>query len=117
MLNHHKLNVTCWDTAGLEEYDGIRKLVYKNAHMVVITFAINDSDSLENVEEKVTQYKIPSFYKLTKIQWIKEVRGQLPNVPVILAGLQLDLRGDLAAAHAAHANSVRITTHSEVCQR
>ena len=61
MLNHHKLNVTCWDTAGLEEYDGIRKLVYKNAHMVVITFAINDSDSLENVEEKVPQYTAPSF--------------------------------------------------------
>lgn len=45
--------VAFWDTAGQEPYDSFRPLSYPDAHAVVIGYAIDSPDSLDNVQEKV----------------------------------------------------------------
>ena len=45
--------LTLWDTSDLEEYDRLRPLTYPDSHVIVICFAIDSPDSLDNVQEKV----------------------------------------------------------------
>jgi Ras homolog gene family, member A len=47
------LTTALWDTAGQEEYDLLRPLSYWDAHILLICFAIDSPDSLDNVVEKV----------------------------------------------------------------
>jgi hypothetical protein len=42
-----------WDTSGIEDYDRLRPLSYPDAHVILICFAIDSPDSLDNVQEKV----------------------------------------------------------------
>jgi len=71
------VQLALWDTAGQEEYERLRPLSYAKSHVVLIAFALDTPDSLENVKEK----------------WNEEVRSICgPNVPVILVGLKSDLR-------------------------
>ncbi|EXU95165.1 Ras GTPase family protein [Metarhizium robertsii] len=70
------LELALWDTAGQEDYDRLRPLSYPGAHVVLICFAIDSPDSLENVKEK----------------WMPEVRHFCPEHPVILIGCKKDLR-------------------------
>ncbi|KAH8556127.1 Rho2 GTPase [Umbelopsis sp. PMI_123] len=70
------VELALWDTAGQEEYDRIRIHSYPGANVVLISFAIDTKDSLENVTA----------------EWIEEVNRECPGVPIILVGLKKDLR-------------------------
>jgi len=72
-VNHE---IGLWDTAGQEDYDRLRPLSYPDSHVVIICFAINHPESLENVKEK----------------WSPEVVHYCPNVPILLVGTKADLR-------------------------
>jgi len=65
-----------WDTAGQEDYDRLRPLSYPDSHVVIICFAVNHPESLDNVKEK----------------WSPEVFHYCPNVPIILIGTKADIR-------------------------
>lgn len=67
-----------WDTAGQEDYDRLRPLSYPDSHVILICFAIDSPDSLDNVQEK----------------WISEVLHFCAGLPVILVGCKKDLRND-----------------------
>ncbi|KAE9993713.1 hypothetical protein EG327_003723 [Venturia inaequalis] len=75
-----KYEIALWDTAGQEDYDRLRPLSYPDTDVVLICFAIDNPDSLVNVQEK----------------WILEIRRFLPKTPVILVGLKSDLRNDVS---------------------
>ncbi|KAF8316388.1 rho small monomeric GTPase [Clavulina sp. PMI_390] len=76
-LDGKPVQLALWDTAGQEEYERLRPLSYSKAHVILIAFAIDVPDSLENVTTK----------------WIEEVRSICgPHVPVILVGCKADLR-------------------------
>ena len=47
------VELALWDTAGQEDYDRLRPLSYPDTHVILICFAIDSPDSLENVQEKV----------------------------------------------------------------
>ena len=47
------VELTILDTSGLDEYSRLRRRSYSDGHVVLICFAINNSDSLEAVREKV----------------------------------------------------------------
>ena len=47
------VEMALWDTAGQEDYDGLRPLSYPDSHCICICFAIDTPDSLIDVEEKV----------------------------------------------------------------
>jgi len=83
-LDGKPVQLALWDTAGQEEYERLRPLSYSKAHVILIAFAIDTPDSLENVT----------------VKWIEEVRSICgPNVPVILVGCKADLRPANALEH------------------
>ena len=53
VVNGINVELSLWDTPGQEEYDRLRGHVYPDSHLVVICFAIDGPDSLDNVQEKV----------------------------------------------------------------
>ncbi|EIN05075.1 rho small monomeric GTPase [Punctularia strigosozonata HHB-11173 SS5] len=76
-LDGKPVQLALWDTAGQEEYERLRPLSYSKSHVILIAFAIDTPDSLENVT----------------VKWIEEVRsicGQ--TIPVLLVGCKSDLR-------------------------
>ncbi|KAF8339821.1 small GTPase superfamily, partial [Cantharellus anzutake] len=72
------VELALWDTAGQEDYDRIRPLSYPDSHVILICFAIDSPDSLDNVQEK----------------WIFEVMHFCAGLPIILVGCKKDLRRD-----------------------
>jgi Ras family protein A len=48
-----QVELALWDTAGQEDYDRLRPLSYPDSHVILICYAIDSPDSLENVQEKV----------------------------------------------------------------
>ena len=75
-----QVELALWDTAGQEDYDRLRPLSYPDTHVILMCFAVDSPDSLENIPEK----------------WNPEVRHFCPNVPIILVGNKKDLRNDPA---------------------
>ncbi|KAG8685785.1 GTP-binding protein Rho1, partial [Ceratobasidium sp. 395] len=75
------VELALWDTSGLEDYDRLRPLSYPDAHIVLICFAIDSPDSLDNVAEK----------------WVSEVNHFCPGVPYILVGCKKELRRGAAS--------------------
>ena len=73
-----KVLLGLWDTAGQEEYERLRPFSYSKADIIIIGFAVNDIESLENARNK----------------WATEVLRYCPNAPIILVGLKKDLRED-----------------------
>lgn len=70
------VQLALWDTAGQEEYERLRPLSYANSHVILIGFAIDVPDSLDNARTK----------------WVEEVTKYCPNTPYLLIGLKKDLR-------------------------
>jgi hypothetical protein len=54
------VELALWDTAGQEDYDRLRPLSYPDSHVILICFAVDSPDSLDNVQEKV-RYQIISW--------------------------------------------------------
>ncbi|KAF8995487.1 rho small monomeric GTPase [Cyathus striatus] len=76
-LDEKPVQLALWDTAGQEEYERLRPMSYSKSHVILIAFAIDTPDSLENVTTK----------------WIEEVRSICGlTIPVILVGCKADLR-------------------------
>jgi Rho family protein len=74
----------------------LRPLSYAKSHVILIAFAIDTPDSLENVTVKVSTFclfrPVPTLTFPTH-QWIEEVRSICgPNIPVLLVGCKADLR-------------------------
>ncbi|KAI9464482.1 P-loop containing nucleoside triphosphate hydrolase protein [Lactarius psammicola] len=73
------VELALWDTvAGQEDYDRLRPLSYPGSHVILICFAIDSPDSLDNVQEK----------------WISEVTHYCAGLPIVLVGCKKDLRCD-----------------------
>lgn len=72
------VELALWDTAGQEDYDRLRPLSYPDSHVILICFAVDSPDSLDNVQEK----------------WISEVLHFCVNLPIVLVACKKDLRDD-----------------------
>ena len=53
MVDGKPISLGLWDTAGQEDYDRLRPLSYPDSHVILICFAVDSPDSLDNVQEKV----------------------------------------------------------------
>ncbi|KAI0712872.1 ras family-domain-containing protein [Fomitopsis betulina] len=95
-LDGKPVQLALWDTAGQEEYERLRPMSYSKSHVILIAFAIDTPDSLENVT----------------VKWIEEVRSICgPTIPVILVGCKSDLRppeGSHAATFVTTADAQRV---------
>lgn len=74
--NGETVHLSLWDTPGSSSYDTLRPLVYREADVVLICFALDNRASLVNVEQK----------------WAPEIRKHLPKAPIILVGNKQDAR-------------------------
>ncbi|WEW55428.1 GTP-binding protein Rho1 [Emydomyces testavorans] len=88
------VELALWDTAGQEDYDRLRPLSYPDSHVILICFAIDSPDSLDNVQEK----------------WISEVLHFCPGHPIILVGCKKDLRHDPRTMEELHKTSQKPVT-------
>ncbi|KAI9808099.1 MAG: hypothetical protein M1825_004556 [Sarcosagium campestre] len=74
------VELALWDTAGQEEYDRLRPLSYPETDILLVCFAIDCPNSLENVVDK----------------WYPEVTHFCPGIPLVLVGTKSDLRNNKA---------------------
>ncbi|KZP15444.1 hypothetical protein FIBSPDRAFT_921127 [Athelia psychrophila] len=70
------VELALWDTACQDDYDRLRPLSYPDSDVILICFAVEYPDSLDNVQEK----------------WISEVMHFCPGLPIILVACKKDLR-------------------------
>ncbi|KAL2868300.1 putative Rho GTPase Rho 2 [Aspergillus lucknowensis] len=96
-VDGRSVQLALWDTAGQEDYERLRPLAYSKAHVILIGFAVDTPDSLENV----------------KIKWIEEANERCPGVPIILVGLKKDLRENPGAIEEMRKKSLRFVTPRE----
>jgi Ras homolog gene family, member A len=112
------VELALWDTAGQEDYDRLRPLSYPDSHVILICFAIDSPDSLDNVQEKVLHQSC-AFVRITYwlvifIQWISEVMHFCAGLPIILVGCKKDLRRDNKTIDELRKTNQRPVTPEEV---
>ncbi len=56
-----QVELALWDTAGQEDYDRLRPLSYPDTDVILMCFAIDSPDSLENIPE-VKKKKFAYFF-------------------------------------------------------
>lgn len=76
ILDGKTVDLRLWDTAGQEEFDGLRPLIYSRSDVILVAFAVDNRDSLESARTK----------------WITEAKAKCPQAAVFLVGLKTDLR-------------------------
>lgn len=81
-IDRRAVQLSLWDTAGQEEYDRLRTLSYADTHCIMLCFAVDSPDSLENAQTK----------------WITEINDNCPGVKLVLVALKCDLRSEEAEA-------------------
>jgi small GTP-binding protein len=60
------VELALWDTAGQEDYDRLRPLSYPDSHVILICFAVDSPDSLDNVQEKVMGH-YPYLWRMLRL--------------------------------------------------
>ncbi|KAG7249411.1 hypothetical protein CRUP_030462 [Coryphaenoides rupestris] len=75
-VDDHAISLGLWDTGGDDTFQQIRPMSYQQADVVLLCFSVANPVSLGAVLHK----------------WEAEVRRNLPSVPVLVVGMQTDLR-------------------------
>ena len=70
------VELALWDTAGQEDYDRLRPLSYPDSHVILICFAIDSPDSLDNVQEKV---RLRQNHRQSELLTIESVDFRSPS--------------------------------------
>ncbi|KAI9502089.1 GTP-binding protein Rho1 [Coemansia spiralis] len=91
------VELALWDTAGQEDYDRLRPLSYPDSHVILICFAIDSPDSLDNVQEK----------------WISEVLHFCSGLPIILVGCKMDTRDNPEVIRELEKSGQKPVTHED----
>ncbi|ORZ20364.1 GTP-binding protein rhoA [Absidia repens] len=92
-----KVELNLWDTAGQEDYDRLRPLSYPDSDVILICYAVDSLDSLENVCGK----------------WFTEVLHFCPGLPVLLVACKKDLRNNPGTIQELQRNSERPVSYEE----
>jgi len=92
--NGEVVELALWDTAGQEGFARLRPLSYRAADVVVIASALNNKDSLDNVDN----------------YWLPEVKEHCPRVPIVVVATKSDLR-------AKSENTIGSQSGQSVCEK
>src|ERR1700734_1174029 len=74
--NSTSYNLELFDTAGQEEWEQLRRMMYANTDVFLVCYSCMQPSSFDNVEKK----------------WMPDVRSHDPSSLVILVALCIDLR-------------------------
>lgn len=79
VIEETQISLEMWDSAGHEDYERVRHLIYQpKTDVVILCFSLVSPKSLENIENI----------------WVPEIKQYCPNTPYVLAGLKSDLRDE-----------------------
>lgn len=94
MHNNNPVSLVLCDSAGQEDYDELRKLIYPQTDVFLLCYAVNQPSSFSNISSK----------------WIHELRREQPGVPIILVGTKTDIRQDLVTIQQLKARNIDLVT-------
>jgi Ras family protein A len=99
MIDNKPIELAFWDTGGYMEHDRLRPLSYMDSSIILISFSIEKTDSLEHVEQK----------------WFPEILHfcSKPAVPYLLIGCKKDLRDDQRTVDLLKSTGQRFVTQEE----
>jgi Ras-related protein Rab-8A len=66
-IGKDKIRLQIWDTAGQEKFKTITQTYYRGAMGIVLTYAINERESFEDIENWVKQIKMHASDNVTKV--------------------------------------------------
>lgn len=80
-VDGRSVQLALWDTAGQEDYERLRPLAYSKAHVLLIGFAVDTPDSLDNVKTKVSSFSaiVVDFHELTRRSGSKKPTNDVPT--------------------------------------
>lgn len=71
------VHLELWDTAGVEDYQRLRALAYRNALVILLCFSVESMEANENISK----------------YWLKEIRRYCAaSTPILLVGCKVDIR-------------------------
>ena len=73
--SNKRIDLQLWDTPGQEKYRKLAKVFYKNSHLIVFVYAIDDKNSFDNISK-----------------WVDEVKIQNKDAKFLLVGNKCDLK-------------------------
>lgn len=77
-MDDKKIKMQIWDTAGQERFKTITQTYYKGSMGVILTYAVDDRDSFNNIEN-----------------WMRQIKSQASeSICKILVGNKSDIEGD-----------------------
>ena len=83
-VNNEQVKLEIWDLGGSDENKKVRICALENSNVAIIAFNLASRQTLE--------YVVYGYYP--------EIRSHLPDVPIVLAGMQLDrTTKDLSLIH------------------
>ncbi len=75
------VGLNIFDTAGQEEYDRLRSLLYPDMDIAIVVFSLAEKDS-----------ELKSSLENVKTKWVPEIKHFRSDVPFVLVGTKKDLR-------------------------
>ncbi len=66
-IGKEKIRLQIWDTAGQQKFKTITQTYYRGAMGIVLTYAINDRESFQDIENWVKQIKMHASDNVTKV--------------------------------------------------
>lgn len=66
-MGKEKIRLQIWDTAGQQKFKTITQTYYRGAMGIVLTYAINDRESFQDIENWVKQIKMHASDNVTKV--------------------------------------------------
>uniref|UniRef100_A0A6B2LJV5 Uncharacterized protein n=1 Tax=Arcella intermedia TaxID=1963864 RepID=A0A6B2LJV5_9EUKA len=77
-INNSLVELSLWNTNGLDDYDRLRPLSYPDTNLFLVVFSVVSPSSFQSVTSK----------------WIPELQNHSPSTPYLLVGSKTDLRED-----------------------
>ena len=75
-MNGNKYTISVFDTAGQQDYEGLRVFTYAQSDVIIVCYSVVDRESYNNVSEF----------------WVPEIRSYIGKArPIILVATQTDL--------------------------
>ena len=66
-IGKEKIRLQIWDTAGQEKFKTITQTYYRGAMGIILTYAVNERDSFDDIENWVKQIKLHASDNVLKV--------------------------------------------------
>ena len=68
------VKIHTWDLAGQQQWSSVRESFYQGSHAMALVFDVNHPETIQHLPD-----------------WVRECRGKVPNIPVLVVANKVDL--------------------------